>query len=60
RRARERGARSGGLGLGFFIAKTLLERTGADLVFDNRPWPEGGGAGAWVAVRWPRAAAEAR
>ncbi len=60
RRARERGARSGGLGLGFFIAKTLLERTGADLVFDNRPWPEGGEAGAWVAVRWPRAAAEAR
>ena len=69
RRARDRGARSGGersggLGLGFFIAKTLLERTGADIAFDNRPWTdadrEGGEAGAWVAVRWPRIAVEAR
>ncbi len=64
RRARERGARSGGLGLGFFIAKTLLERTGADIAFDNRPWTEtgveAGEAGAWVAVRWPRVAVEAR
>lgn len=59
RRARG-SARAGGLGLGFFIAKTLLERTGADIVFDNHPWPEGGEAGAWVAVRWPRAAVEAR
>lgn len=58
--ARAGGERSGGLGLGFFIAKTLLERTGADIVFDNHPWPEGGEAGAWVAVRWPRAAVEAR
>jgi two-component system sensor histidine kinase RegB len=58
RRARGGAARSGGMGLGFFIAKTLLERTGADIVFDNRPWPEGGEAGAWVAVRWPRAAVE--
>lgn len=57
---RARGERAGGLGLGFFIAKTLLERTGADIVFDNHPWPEGGEAGAWVAVRWPRAAVEAR
>lgn len=53
--------RSGGLGLGFFIAKTLLERTGADIVFDNRPWPgEMAEAGAWVAVRWPRLAVELR
>ncbi|MFN0022435.1 MAG: ActS/PrrB/RegB family redox-sensitive histidine kinase [Parvularculaceae bacterium] len=62
-RSRPRGgpSRSGGLGLGFFIAKTLLERTGADIVFDNRLWPgESGEAGAWVAVRWPRAAVEAR
>mgnify|MGYP000282924571 CR=1 FL=1 len=64
KRARGGSARAGGLGLGFFIAKTLLERTGADIVFDNRPWPdaeaEGAAAGAWVAVRWPRAAVEAR
>ncbi len=41
----------GGLGLGIFIAKTLLERTGAALVIRNRPYPEKGAA---VLVRWPR------
>ncbi len=41
----------GGLGLGFFIAKTLLERSGATLVFLNRPAPEDG---AVVRVRWGR------
>jgi two-component system sensor histidine kinase RegB len=40
-----------GLGLGFFIAKTLLERSGASLDFLNRPAPE---KGAVVRVRWPR------
>jgi two-component system sensor histidine kinase RegB len=50
-------AKKGGLGLGFFIAKTLLERTGATVAFDNRPWRDPpGGPGAWVAVRWPIAA----
>ena len=44
-----------GLGLGFFIAKTLLERTGAKLTFNNRLVPE---SGAMVAVRWPREAFE--
>jgi two-component system sensor histidine kinase RegB len=44
-----------GLGLGFFIAKTLLERTGAKLSFNNRILPE---SGAIVAVRWPREAFE--
>ena len=39
-----------GLGLGFFIAKTLLERTGATVVFGNRG---GGKDGAAVSVRWP-------
>jgi two-component system sensor histidine kinase RegB len=29
-----------GLGLGFFIAKTLLERSGATLEFENRPLPD--------------------
>ena len=33
---------SAGLGLGFFIAKTLLERSGATLSFENRPLPERG------------------
>ncbi len=44
-----------GLGLGFFIAKTLLERTGAKLSFTNRALPE---TGAIVAVKWPRGAFE--
>ena len=41
-----------GLGLGFFIAKTLLERSGAKLTFVNRPFPS---SGAVVTVRWTRA-----
>ena len=41
----------GGLGLGFFIAKTLLERSGASLAFLNRQPPE---HGAVVHVRWAR------
>lgn len=40
-----------GLGLGVFIAKTLLERSGAELAFVNRPPPA---HGASVSVRWPR------
>ncbi len=44
---------SGGLGLGFFIAKTLLERTGAKLSLENRKAPE---KGAIVRVTWPRSA----
>lgn len=56
-RARAGAARTGGLGLGFFIAKTLLERTGAAISFDNRTWEhDRASSGAWVAVRWPRAA----
>ena len=42
---------SAGLGLGFFIAKTLLERSGASLSFENRAFPE---RGAIVTVRWSR------
>lgn len=55
---RSRGtAKKDGLGLGFFIAKTLLERTGAAIVFDNRPWDDAPDrSGAWVAVSWPRSA----
>ena len=40
----------GHMGLGVFIAKTLLERTGALVTFGNR---SSGGGGAAVAVRWP-------
>ena len=42
---------AGGLGLGLFIAKTLLERSGAKLVFANRAAPA---QGASVQVRWAR------
>jgi two-component system sensor histidine kinase RegB len=37
------------MGLGIFIARTLLSHRGAVLRFDNRP-----GGGALVEVRWPR------
>jgi len=50
------GSRTGhvGMGLGFFISKTLLERTGALVTFQNgRPH------GAVVSARWPRARIEA-
>jgi two-component system sensor histidine kinase RegB len=40
-----------GLGLGIFIAKTLLERSGARLTLANRKLPE---RGAVVTVEWPR------
>jgi two-component system sensor histidine kinase RegB len=44
-----RSAEGDHMGLGVFIASTLLERTGARLEFSNRP--EGGAS---VRVRWPR------
>lgn len=40
-----------GLGLGFFIAKTLLERSGASVSFTNRALPA---RGAVVKLRWQR------
>jgi two-component system, sensor histidine kinase RegB len=40
-----------GLGLGVFIARTLLERTGAKVSFTNRVFPE---HGAVVQITWPR------
>jgi two-component system, sensor histidine kinase RegB len=52
RRRREAEDEPSGLGLGFFIAKTLLERSGAKLAFANRTTPE---HGAVVHVRWDRA-----
>lgn len=53
---RESDAASGGLGLGLFIAKTLLERSGAGVEFGNLPAPD---HGARILVTWPLAAFEA-
>jgi two-component system sensor histidine kinase RegB len=52
KRHADRGADNHGLGLGFFIAKTLLERSGAKLSNDNRDFPD---HGAIVRVLWDRA-----
>ncbi len=46
-----------GLGLGFFIAKTLLERSGATLTFSNHRTL---GIGAEVVMRWARSDFEYR
>ncbi len=43
---------AGGLGLGIFIAQTLLARTGATLQFENRD------KGARVTITWPRVSLE--
>jgi two-component system sensor histidine kinase RegB len=51
RNADDAGEVPAGLGLGFFIAKTLLERSGATLSFENRSFPE---RGAIVSARWSR------
>ena len=59
-RRRERqetqGTRSG-LGLGVFIARTLLERTGAKVSFTNRVFPD---HGAVVQIVWPRSRFEVK
>jgi two-component system sensor histidine kinase RegB len=49
-------AQRAGLGLGVFIARTLLERTGAKVSFSNRTFPD---HGAVVQIVWPRARFEA-
>ncbi|CCE08609.1 putative two component sensor histidine kinase (RegS); membrane protein [Bradyrhizobium sp. STM 3843] len=49
-------SQGGGLGLGVFIARTLLERTGAKVSFTNRPFPD---HGAVVQIIWPRQRFEA-
>lgn len=45
---------AGGMGLGVFIAKTLLERTGAEVRFGNRR-----DGGARIVITWSRAVLEA-
>lgn len=58
-----RGVRAGdaepatGLGLGVFIAKTLLERSGASITFSNAAPPD---TGAHVEIIWPRTQFEAQ
>ncbi len=51
RRRMNAGGETTGLGLGFFIAKTLLERSGATLNFENRVFPD---RGAVVRIQWGR------
>jgi len=48
--SRERHDQAGGLGLGLFIAKTLLERSGAQVRFGNSRKK---GEGAQVQISWP-------
>lgn len=46
--------RKDGLGLGFFIAKTLLEATGAQIRIENRQWNDAPARrGASVTALWP-------
>src|SRR5215475_13849846 len=47
----ELGGERRGLGLGVFIARTLLDRTGAKVSFTNRTFPD---HGAVVQIAWPR------
>jgi two-component system, sensor histidine kinase RegB len=56
RNAEDSQSEHGGLGLGVFIARTLLERTGAAVSFSNRIFPE---HGAVVQIVWPRRRFEA-
>src|SRR5438105_1073249 len=51
RRRMNAGGETTGLGLGFFIAKTLLERSGATVEFENRRFPD---RGAVIRLRWSR------
>lgn len=51
-----KGDEEGGLGLGFFIAKTLIERGGGTLRVENRAPPA---TGAVVRLQWKRDALEA-
>ena len=46
-------SKGGHMGLGIFIAQTLLARTGAEVSFRNQQ-----GGGAFVTIRWPRSKIE--
>jgi two-component system sensor histidine kinase RegB len=47
----EPGERHEGMGLGLFIAQTLLQRSGATVQLSNRSAPE---TGATILISWPR------
>lgn len=49
-----KGSRPRGMGLGLFIAKTLLERSGAEIFFSNSTSAPGHLSGAFVSVVWKR------
>jgi len=51
--SREKQGQAGGLGLGLFIAKTLLERSGANVLFGNSFSSD---EGAQIRISWPRTA----
>lgn len=51
RRGRRKGSDIPGLGLGFFIAKTFLDRSGATLNLQNRTFPQ---RGAILRLHWSR------
>ncbi len=49
--------RKSGMGLGFFIAKTLLEGAGAEIAFANQQWGDAPSRkGAQVTATWPMSA----
>jgi two-component system sensor histidine kinase RegB len=54
---RAKSEENSGLGLGLFIAKTLLERSGASVAAGNAPLPD---VGARIRIVWPRATFERR
>ncbi|MEM9732921.1 MAG: ActS/PrrB/RegB family redox-sensitive histidine kinase [Pseudomonadota bacterium] len=49
-----KGSRPRGMGLGLFIAKTLLERSGAEIFFSNKTSAPDHLGGAFVSVVWRR------
>lgn len=53
-RKQAKGARKRGMGLGLFIAKTLLERSGAEVTFSNNTKQKQHCQGAFVEVSWSR------
>lgn len=57
-RPKGRSTHDSGLGLGLFIAKTLMERSGATVTFKNRPARGAEIGGARVTIVWPREAFE--
>ena len=54
-RKRRKGTQKRGMGLGLFIAKTLLERSGGEVTFKNQAGRSPHLDGAFVTVHWDRA-----